>query len=132
MNMEENDILLNNFIKSNPFDFKQGIISYCRKMDKLDVYEWVAEDELKIKNLTNRNKELEDGFKASTEELCEYAKKNSVLNDQLDRELIKRARLEDKIKKITKIIDSYNLGKYDYSIPQAGIIELQEILEGKK
>ena len=36
------------------------------------------------------------------EELCEYAEKNSVLNDQLDRELIKRARLEDRIKKATK------------------------------
>ena len=84
-----------------------------------------------IKTLEKRNKELEDGFKASTEELCEYAEKNSILNDQIDRELIKRARLEDKIKKITKIIDSYNLGKYDYSIPQTGIIELQEILEGK-
>lgn len=32
--------------------------------------------------------------------------------------------------KAIEIIESYNLGKYDYSIPPGGIIELLEILGG--
>jgi hypothetical protein len=33
---------------------KEVIISHCRQMDKSDVYEWIAEDELKIKDLQQR------------------------------------------------------------------------------
>lgn len=40
-------------------------------------------------------------------------------------------RLTQKIKKALEKIESYNLGKYDYSIPTIGVIELKEILEGK-
>lgn len=40
-------------------------------------------------------------------------------------------RLTQKIKKALEKIEEYNLGKYDYSIPTIGIIELKEILEGK-
>ena len=40
-------------------------------------------------------------------------------------------RLIQKIKKALEKIESYNLGKYDYSIPTIGVIELKEILEGK-
>ena len=42
---------------------KETIISHCRQMDKSDVYEWIAEDELKIKDLKQRidkAKELSD------------------------------------------------------------------------
>ncbi|MBP3920813.1 MAG: hypothetical protein J6D28_04535 [Bacilli bacterium] len=55
---EEDKMFFEKFILNNSFDFKQGIINHCRTMDKLDVYEWVAEDELKINNLTKENQEL--------------------------------------------------------------------------
>ena len=54
MNKDENKIWLKEYILNNPFDFKQGIINHCRQMDKIDVYEWVAEDELKIQQLQQR------------------------------------------------------------------------------
>lgn len=38
--------------------------------------------------------------------------------------------LEKNRDKALKIIDSYDLGKYDYSIPAGGIIELREALKG--
>ena len=38
--------------------------------------------------------------------------------------------LHNKIDKAIELIESYNLGKYDYSIPTIGIIELLEILKG--
>ena len=38
--------------------------------------------------------------------------------------------LKDKIEKIIEITESYNLGKYDYSIPPEGIIEILETLKG--
>ena len=40
-------------------------------------------------------------------------------------------RLTQKITKALEKIEDYNLGKYDYSIPSIGVIELKEILEGK-
>lgn len=60
MNKEENKIFLEKFILNNPFDFKQGIINHCRQMDKIDVYEWVAEDELKIQKLQQENEKLKE------------------------------------------------------------------------
>lgn len=38
--------------------------------------------------------------------------------------------LEKRIYKALKIIDSYDLNKYYYSIPPGGIIELREVLKG--
>ena len=38
--------------------------------------------------------------------------------------------LENNRDKAIEIIDSYDLGKYDYSIPAGGIIELRDILKG--
>lgn len=38
--------------------------------------------------------------------------------------------LQQRINEAIKIIESYNLGKYDYSIPPGGIIDLLEILKG--
>ena len=51
---------LEQFVKNNSFDFKQGIINHCRQLDKLDVYEWVAEDELKIQRLQQENQQLKE------------------------------------------------------------------------
>ena len=48
------------YILNNPFDFKQGIISHCREMDKIDVYNWVAEDEIKIDKLQQENQQLKN------------------------------------------------------------------------
>lgn len=58
MNEKEDKEFLEKFILRNPFDFKQGIIHHCRQMDKIDVYEWVANDELKIQELYKRINEV--------------------------------------------------------------------------
>lgn len=52
-----------------------------------------------------------------------------MIIDKLQQE---NEQLKDRIDKAIKIIKSYNLGKYDYSIPQIGIIELFEALKGDK
>lgn len=59
MNMEDKEFM-EKYILNNPFEFKQGIISHCREMDKIDVYNWVAEDELKIDKLQQENKILKE------------------------------------------------------------------------
>lgn len=59
MNMEDKEFM-EKYILNNPFDFKQGIISHCREMDRIDVYNWVAEDELKIDKLQQENKILRE------------------------------------------------------------------------
>lgn len=59
MNIEDKEFM-EKYILNNPFDFKQGIISHCREMDKIDVYNWVAEDELKIDKLQQENKILRE------------------------------------------------------------------------
>lgn len=64
---EVNKIWLEKFILNNPFDFKNGIINHCRQMDKLDVYEWIAEDELKINNLQSQLKAKEEVIKEARE-----------------------------------------------------------------
>ena len=56
--------------------------------------------------------------------------------DELDYTVIPNSveenkRLTRKITKALEKIEEYNLGKYDYSIPPIGVIELKEILEGK-
>lgn len=38
---------------------------------------------------------------------------------------------ENRIDKAIEIIESYNLGKYDYSIPPGGITDLLDLLRGK-
>jgi len=38
---------------------------------------------------------------------------------------------EERCERAIKIIKSYNIGKYDYTIPQIGIIELMDVLGGK-
>lgn len=59
MNIEDKEFM-EKYILNNPFEFKQGIISHCREMDKIDVYNWVAEDELKIDKLQQENKQLKE------------------------------------------------------------------------
>lgn len=86
MNMEDKEFM-EKYILNNPFEFKQGIISHCREMDKIDVYNWVAEDELKIDKLQQENKQLKDNWN----KLKEYIKQEPTLyfyNDKLPFEVI--------------------------------------------
>ena len=61
-----------------------------------------------ITNLQKRNKELEDGFKATTEELCEYAEENEKLKS-----IIKEAReYTNKLPVTIRWNDYSDLNKY--------------------
>lgn len=60
MNEEE---FFNKYVMRNPFDFKKSIIAHCRTLDKYDVYQWVADDEEKIKNLLEENNQLKKDIK---------------------------------------------------------------------
>ena len=59
MNKEVNENWINTYIKNNPFGFKETIIHRCRQMDKADVYEWVANNEVKIILLQQKVNQLE-------------------------------------------------------------------------
>lgn len=71
-------------------------------------------------------------------EIEHLQQENKKLNDAIQTyDILLKSNVEDnkrltqKIKKALEKIEEYNLGKYDYSIPTIGIIELKEILEGK-
>lgn len=38
--------------------FRKYIIAECRRMDRLDIYNWITNDELKIKQLQQENQQL--------------------------------------------------------------------------
>ena len=65
-------------------------------------------------------------------ELIVYYKDGSFQSfDTLSQEVLDYiTNLQQKIEKALEIIDSYELGKYDYSIPPIGIIELKDALKG--
>lgn len=73
--MEDKEFM-EKYILNNPFEFKQGIISHCREMDKIDVYNWIAEDELKIDKLEQENKQLK-------EVIDKLELENKVLKEQM-------------------------------------------------
>lgn len=77
MNMEDKEFM-KKYILNNPFEFKQGIISHCREMDKIDVYNWVAEDELKIDKLQQENKQL----KEELEYTIRIVEHNRIINEK--------------------------------------------------
>lgn len=90
MNIEDKKNM-EKYILNNPFDFKQGIISHCREMDKIDVYNWVAEDELKINELQQENKIL---------------KENTENNDKVvDKVNFENMLLKKKNKQLKEVID---------------------------
>ena len=60
-------------LKDNPFDFKEAIIAHCRTLDKYDVYQWLADDEVKINNLLEENQQLKEQLEAS-----EKARKEAI------------------------------------------------------
>lgn len=94
MNEEE---FFNKYVMRNPFDFKKSIIAHCRTLDKYDVYQWVADDEEKIKNLLEENNQLKEQLEASErarKEAIELVKNNQrkdefvELNEWQARDLI--------------------------------------------
>lgn len=99
MNEEE---FFNKYVMRNPFDFKKSIIAHCRTLDKYDVYQWVADDEEKIKNLLKENQQLKKQIKQYTDPddltlmfmYCEEKAKDKIkeLKEQL--EASERARKE--------------------------------------
>lgn len=74
----------------------------------------VMPEQLIIKQLQQENKKLNDAIQTYDILLKANVEENK--------------RLTQKIKKAIEKIEEYNLGKYDYSIPTIGIIELKEIL----
>ena len=129
MSKEEDKIFLEKFILNNPFDFKQGIINHCRQMDKIDVYEWVAEDELKIQQLQQENKQLKEKIEnLTTLVVCGDTKqiKNTAQ--------YKLEQLQQRIDKAIEYIKTTNiLGlRYGKTIFSIYLTKLLEILEGEE
>ena len=77
--------------------------------------------------------QIRDEENSQLKEVIETLKNTNALlikqKYQLEKDLDNES---NKIEKAIKIIDSFNLGKYDYSIPQVGIIDLLEALKGDK
>lgn len=82
MNIEDKKNM-EKYILNNPFDFKQGIISHCREMDKIDVYNWVAEDELKINELQQENKILKENAENNDKTVDKVNWENMLLKNEL-------------------------------------------------
>lgn len=114
ISMSEEEFL-EEFIKNNPFDFKQGIINHCRQLDKLDVYEWVAEDELKIQKLQQENQQLKEELK----KYKQIYRENPTLYDEIAPYIINECNLENKLKQYKSVLDEIreyiNKNKYFYS-----------------
>ncbi len=114
-------------ITSNDFN-----LDFNGKEMQKEIYEQL------IKQLQQENKQLKGSMetygillKSNVEEnkrLMQEIKRQEQAQVILDNQL---AKLNSKIIKALEKIESYNLGKYDYSIPTIGVIELKEILEGK-
>lgn len=68
-----------------------------------------------IEKLQQENEELKKELKNASTNYTKYIEERDL-----------------KINKAIDIIEKYNLGKYDYSIPTIGIIELLEILKGEE
>lgn len=95
MNIEDKEFM-GKYILNNPFEFKQGIISHCREMDKIDVYNWVAEDELKIDKLQQENKKLNGAIQTYDILLKSNTEENKQLKDNWNyiKKMLKEVRQE--------------------------------------
>ena len=65
------------YVMDNPLSFKNNIIAHCRTLDKYDVYELVANDELKIMNLQKENQQLKEQLQNISSEFLKYDWKTS-------------------------------------------------------
>lgn len=94
------------------------------------LYSKIDNQEKIIRELQEENQEL----KNDCEDLFQQKQsmfENMLLNQEKTLNCIKTIKeLKERIDKAIEIIESYNLGKYDYSIPPGGIIDLLEILKG--
>ena len=94
--------------------------------------------EEEIEQLKKRNKELEDGFKATTEELCEYAEENEKLKQSLENRLKYSDELDEKISRIDKALYWLSENTHYTSLKtnmlvqdeNANFLELKDILQG--
>lgn len=105
--MEDKEFM-EKYILNNPFEFKQGIISHCREMDKIDVYNWVAEDELKIDKLQQENKQLKEKLDCDLQWAFKYEKQVgnwNKLKEFIVKEFYMYLPLEASTKSITILID---------------------------
>ena len=95
MNIEDKEFM-GKYILNNPFEFKQGIISHCIEMDKIDVYNWVAEDELKIDKLQQENKNLNGAIQTYDILLKSNTEENKQLKDNWNyiKKMLKEVRQE--------------------------------------
>lgn len=72
----------------------------------------------------------ETEIKEANESVTWWQNRYEAVVKQNDDNHKKVVKLENNRDKALKIIDSYELGKYDYSIPPEGIIELRDVLKG--
>lgn len=98
------------------FGLDKELLSYIRKLEQenLQLKGSMETYDILLKSNVEENKRL-------MQEIKRQEQAQAILDNQL-------AKLNSKIIKALEKIESYNLGKYDYSIPSIGIIELKEIL----
>jgi len=77
-----------------------------------------------IIDLMKKNKRLEKENKELIEEIEKQKNEKAFWH-------IKNDLKKDKIDKALELLDSYKLGKYDYALTPAGLLELEDILRGK-
>lgn len=133
MNEEE---FFNKYVMRNPFDFKKSIIAHCRTLDKYDVYQWVADDEEKIKNLLKENQQLKKQIKQYTDPddltlmfmYCEEKAKDKIKELKEKLETSEKARKEaiDKLRKGITFCE--NDSQYAYKICVQAINREKEVL----
>ena len=129
MNMEDKEFM-EKYILNNPFDFKQGIISHCREMDKIDVYNWVAEDELKIDKLQQENKILKENAENNDKIVDKVNWENQLLKKENYKIKDNWSKLKEYIKetKLKEFEKSYGK-RYGKTFTQAEIIVCNMILD---
>jgi len=126
MNIEDKEFM-GKYILNNPFEFKQGIISHCREMDKIDVYNWVAEDELKIDKLQQENKNLNGAIQTYDILLKSNTEENKQLKDNWNKlnEFLKSTRKEN-----LEWDKKHNCEWQGYNAYSELLIKMQEIEQG--
>ena len=122
-------MVLDRGVRMNERFMKNGVFSL--EYDKETLRDMVLELQQENSQLKGSMETYDILLKANIEEnkrLMQEIKNQEQAQIVLDNQL---AKLNSKITKALEKIEDYNLGKYDYSIPSIGVIELKEILEGK-
>lgn len=61
---------------------KKGTIAHCREMDKLDVYEWCASNEVEVYNLKLQLENLQNLINKTTNYYLKTLAKNGSMPDE--------------------------------------------------